>query len=177
MDTMGGVLIANRLGLEGGVVQTAMDSYSYISTYDFDTARVTMTDTTSNLIALASPGVNQVAYYYNKLTVDGTRVLPVLFLRDAEGDYLYVQSSGNEYRIEYDGATVTAEYGVIQIYKDGARYVLLVYGLGGESSMAAAKVLAEYDQWSLTGSAAIIKYFDSDADGYLDTITIAETVP
>jgi len=175
MDTMGGVLIANRLGLEGAVVETAMDSYSYISTYDFDTAEVTMTDTTSNLIVLASPGVNQVAYYYNELTVDGTRVLPVLFLRDVS-DYLYVQSSGNEYRIEYDGVTVTAEYGVIQIYKDGDRYVLLVYGLGGESSMATAKVLAEYDLWSLTGTAAIVKYYDSDADGYLDTITIAETV-
>ncbi|MDH5689849.1 MAG: hypothetical protein OEY81_00250 [Candidatus Bathyarchaeota archaeon] len=178
MDTMGGILIANRLGREGGIVSTAMDSYSYISTYDFGTAKVTMTDTTSNLIVLASPGVNQVAYYYNELSVDETRVLPVLFLRDGLGDYLRVQSSMYEYRIERDGeGRVTAEYGVIQIYQDGERWVLLVYGLGGESSMATAKVVSEFDQWGLTGHAVIVKYYDSNADGYLDTIQIVETVP
>ena len=137
-----------------------------------------MTDTTSNLIVLASPGVNQVAYYYNELSVDQTRVLPVLFLRDAQGDYLHVQSSTNDYRIERDGqGQVTAEYGVIQIYRDGERSVLLVYGLGGESSMATAKVVSEFDQWGLTGHAMIVKYYDSNADGYLDTIAIVETVP
>jgi subtilisin family serine protease len=182
MDTMGGVLIAARLGLEaiGGMVRTAMDTYSYISTYDFDTAKVTMTDTTSNLIVLASPGVNQVTYYYNELkSANGNRVLPVLFLRDENGtDYLYVQDSGNKYYIEYDAeGRVTADYAVIQIYRDGDRWALLVYGLGGEGTKAAAMVLSEFDAWSLTGRAVIVKYYDSDGDGYLDTIQIVETVP
>lgn len=178
MDTMGGILIANRLGIEGVTIETVMDSYSHISTYDYGTAKVTMTDTTYHLIVLASCGVNQVTYYYNELTdVTETHVLPVLFLRDAEGDYLYVQSTTNVYRIELDGSTVTADYGVIEIYRDGSRYVLIVYGLGGEASKAAAQVVAEYDVWGLTGQAVIVKYYDSDTDGYLDTIEIVETIP
>jgi hypothetical protein len=178
MDTMGGVLVANRLGLEGAAVETAMDSYGYISTYDGGSATVTMTDISSNLIVFASCGVNQVSYYYNMLTDGGgSPVLPVLFHRDAEGDYLYVQSSTNIYRIEFDGPTVTADYGVIQIIRDGGRYVLLVYGLGGEASKAAAEGVSDYDQWGLTGQAAIVKYYGSDANGYLDTIEIVETIP
>jgi hypothetical protein len=181
MDTMGGILIAARLGLDavGGRVQTAMDSYSYISTYNYGTAKVTMTDTANHLVVLASPGVDQVTYYYNELrNASGARVLPVLFLRDAQGDYLYVQSSGHAYRVEYDNlGRVSADYGVIQIYPDEGRYVLLVYGLGGEGTKAAAKVVSEYDQWNLTGRAVVVKYYDSDANGYLDTITIVERVP
>jgi hypothetical protein len=120
-----------------------------------------------------------VTYYYNELrNASGARVLPVLFLRDAQGDYLYVQSSGHAYRVEYDNlGRVSADYGVIQIYPDEGRYVLLVYGLGGEGTKAAAKVVSEYDQWNLTGRAAVVKYYDSDANGYLDTITIVERVP
>jgi len=177
MDTMGGILIANRLGIEGGAIDTDMDTYSYISTYDYGTAKVTMTDTTSNLIVLASPGVNQVTYYYNDLKDGtGTHLLPVYWDRDGGGDYLHVQPSGNEYRIEHDGATVTADYAVIEIYNDGGRCVLLVYGLGGEGGKAAAKVVANYDQWSLAGRAVVVKYYDGNSDGYLDTIEIVEIV-
>ena len=179
MDTVGGILIANRLGREGKTILTAMDSYAYISTYDFGTAKVTMTDTTSNLIVIASPGVNQVAYYYNGLSSGGSPVLPVLFLRDGLGDYLYVQSSSSSYRIERNGpgGAISADYAVIQIYKDGGRYVLLVYGLGGEGSKAASIVLQNYDAYGLTGKAVIVKYWDQNVDGYLDTITIVQTVP
>ncbi len=178
MDTMGGVIVANAIGAAGGTVTAAMDSYSYISTYDFGTARVTMSDTTSDLVVFASPGVNQVAYYYNELTVSGNRVLPVLFQRDGQGDYLYVQNNGHQYRIERDGGGhETAEYGVIQLYQDGPRYVLMVYGLGGESSQAAARLLANYDSAALSGHAVIIKYYDSDNNGYLDATQIVEVVP
>lgn len=178
MDTMGGVLLANTLGLSGVAAKTAMDSYAYISTYDFSSARVTMTDVTSNLIVLASPGVNQVAYYYNELRDDeGSRVLPVIFLRDAGGDYLYVQNTGHTYRIEHVGGTTTAEYGVMQVYGDGNRFTLIVYGLGGESTMASARILQEFEQWNLSGKAAIVKYYDSDEDGFLDTSQIVEVIP
>ena len=185
MDTMGGVLVAYTLGIEGAEngapvnLHTAMDSYSYISVYDYDNAKVTITDTESNLIVIGGPGVNQVAYYYNELKDNnGNPVLPVIYMRDDSGGYLYVQSTGNRYRIETDGNDrVIADYGVVQIYREGTRYVLLVYGLGGEGTRAAAEVLSNFNSWNLNGIAAIIKYFDSDGNGFLDTISIVETVP
>ena len=152
MDTMGGILIAHRLGIEKeksgglGTLNTAMDDYSYISTYDLDTAQVTMTDTIKNLIIIGGPGINQIAYYSNELRdTESARALPINYLKDGSGDYLYVPSSGNEYRIETDGSGDTvADYGVIQIYREEGRHILLVYGLGGESTRAAAAVLAEF---------------------------------
>jgi len=180
MDTMGGVSIAYALGRNAinGMVKTAMDTYGYISAYDPATAKVTMIDTTSNLIVLGGPGVNQVTYYYNELkNATGARVLPVLFLRDASGDYLYVQSSGEQYRIEKVNDQVTADYGVIQLHTDENRCVMLVYGLGGRGTFAAANVVAEFNQWNLTGTAVIVKYYDSNGDGNLDAIDIVERVP
>jgi len=184
MDTMGGVLIAYTLGYESGKtnvsigLKTSLESYSYISTYNTETAKVTMQDYSSNLIVIGGPGVNQVAYYYNELRdVEWNKVLPVVYERGQAGDYLYVQSSGSEYRIERDGeGKVVADYGVIQIFRDGVRYALLVYGLGGESSRAAAEILPEYESWNMTGRAVIIKYHDSDGDGFLDTTSIVESV-
>lgn len=184
MDTMGGVLIAYTLGYESGKtnvsigLKTSLESYSYISTYNTETAKVTMQDYSSNLIVIGGPGVNQVAYYYNELRdAEWNKVLPVVYERDQAGDYLYVQSSGSEYRIERDGeGKVVADYGVIQIFRDGVRYALLVYGLGGESSRAAAEILPEYESWNMTGRAVIIKYHDSDGDGFLDTTSIVESV-
>jgi hypothetical protein len=184
MDTMGGILIAHRLGIEKeksgglGTLQSAMDDYSYISTYDLDTAQVTMTDTIKNLIIIGGPGINQIAYYSNELRdTERARALPINYIKDGSGDYLYVPSSGNEYRIETDGSgDITADYGVIQIYREEGRHILLVYGLGGESTRAAASVLAEFSSWDLTGIAVIVKYYDSDADGFLDTTSIVEDV-
>ena len=184
MDTMGGVTIAYTLGVESGKtgvglqLESSMESYSQISTYDTGTARVTMQDYTSNLIAIGGPGVNQVTYYYNELRdEEWNKVLPVLFERDQDGDYLYVQSSGAKYRIERDGqGRLIADYGVIQIFRDGVRYVLMVYGLGGDASRMAADVVANFANWQMTGRAVVLKYQDSDADGFLDTVSIVESV-
>jgi hypothetical protein len=184
MDTMGGVLIAYRLGIEKeksgglGTLKTAMDGYGYISTYDTETAKVTMTDTISNLIVIGGPGINQITYYSNELRdTEGVKALPVNYVRDGSGDYLYVPSSGHEYRIETDGSgSITADYGVIQIYRDVSRHILLVYGLGGEGTRAAANVLAEFSSWNLAGIAVIVKYYDSDGDGFLDATSIVEDV-
>jgi len=184
MDTMGGVVIAYRLGIEKekngglGTLKTAMDGYSYISTYDAQAATVTMTETLSNLIVIGGPGINQITYYANELRdAAWAQALPVLYVKDGAGDALYVQSSGHAYRIETDGAGhVTADYGVIQIFRDLSRHVLLVYGLGGEGTRAAANVLADFSNWDLTGIAVIVKYYDSDGDGYLDTTAIVEDV-
>ena len=184
MDTMGGILIAHRLGIEKekngglGTLQTAMDDYNYISTYNSENAQVTMTDTINNLIIIGGPGINQITYYSNELRdTEGDQALPVNYMKDGSGDYLYVPSSGNEYRIETDGSSnIIADYGVIQIYREQNRHILLVYGLGGESTRAAAAVLAEFSSWDLTGIAVIVKYYDSDEDGSLDTTSIEEDV-
>jgi len=184
MDTMGGILIAHRLGIEKeksgglGTLQTAMDDYNYVSTYDSENAQVTMTDTINNLIVIGGPGINQITYYSNELRdTEGAQALPVNYMKDVSGDYLYVPSSGNEYRIETDGSSnIIADYGVIQIYREQNRHILLVYGLGGESTRAAAAVLSEFSSWNLTGIAVIVKYYDSDEDGFLDTTSIVEDV-
>jgi hypothetical protein len=130
------------------------------------------------LIVIGGPGVNQVSYYYNEFKDDyGDYVIPVRYVRDAGGDYLNVEASGHQYRIEKDGGgRVTADYAVIQIYRDGGRYSLLLYGLGGEGTRAAADVLSDFSNWNVTGLAAIVKYSDSNADGFLDTTSIAENV-
>ena len=109
--------------------------------------------------------------------LDGVKALPVNYVRDVSGDYLYVQSSGHEYRIETDGTgSIIADYGVIQIYREQSRHILLIYGLGGEGTRAAANVLAEFSSWNLAGIAVIVKYYDSDGDGFLDTTSIVEDV-
>ncbi len=184
MDTMGGVIIAYTLGVERGKanvsesLEASMGCYDYISTYDAGIAKVTMEDTTSNLIVIGGPGVNQATYYYNELRdEEWNKVLPVVYERGAEGDYLYVQSSGTEYYIERDQqGRVTADYGVIQIFRDGVRYVLIVFGLGGDGTQATAQILSDYKNWDLSGRASIIKYYDSDSDGFLDTMSIVESV-
>jgi hypothetical protein len=182
MDTMGAALIGTVLGRKSnsGMVKVAMDTYSYISTYDYATAKVTMIDTTSNMITLGSPGVNQIAYYVNELTDDkGNRVAPVLFLRfPNDTDYLYVQSSSKIYKLRFGSSgRLVDDYGVVEIVKDRERYILCAYGLSGESTKAAAIVVANYEKWNLYGKAVIVRYYDSDGDEWLDTITIVEYVP
>jgi hypothetical protein len=159
-------------------LEASMECYSYISTYDVDTARVTMVDVTSNLVLIGGPGVNQVTYYYNELRdEEWKKVLPVVSEKDGSGDYLLVQSSGSIYRIERDGqGRVTADYGMIQIFRDGVRHVLIVYGLGGDATRATAEVISNYENWNISGKASIVKYYDSDEDGALDTISIIESV-
>ena len=51
--------------------------------------------------------------------IEGAQALPVTYMKDGSGDYLYVPSSGHEYRIETDGSgTIIADYGVIQIFRE-----------------------------------------------------------
>lgn len=184
MDTMGGVSVAYTFGVTSGKagvssnIVTSMDSYSYISTYNTSTAQVTMQDTSSNLLVIGGPGVNQVSYYYNQLRDSlGNKLLPVTYEKDANGDYLYVHTSGSMYRIQRDGqGRITADYGLIELYKDNVRYVLLVYGLGGDATEAAAGVLSNYKSWNINGTAEIVKYADANADGFLDTVSLVERV-
>jgi len=181
MDVMGAIMVAAQLGLDAaeGVTSSTLDDH--ISFYDSDSAQVSFPSLESNLVVVGGPGVNQVAWYYNNLrNASGARVLPVYFDKDENGeDCIFVASSGNSYAIERDALDrVSADYGVVTLFYDAERgiWVVIVAGLGGSGTVAATKLLASYKSWSLFGRVAVVKFADSDGNGYLDEVSVAESV-
>ena len=153
----------------------------YITTYDLITAQMNFTSLTSNLLLIGGPGVNQVTWYYNNLRdANWTRVLPAYFDKFPNGtDYIDVPSSGHQYTIEYDGqGRVSADYGVVTLYYDANHgwWVVIAAGLGGPGTGAASRLLATYWNWSMYGDGAIVKYYDSNGDGYLDSMRVVEII-
>ena len=177
MDVMGAILVGEKFGLlaNDGTPASTMDDY--ISSYDPETGALFIRDNSNNLVVVGGPGVNEITWYYNNLRNEsGGRVLPVYFDKNASGvDHIYVASSGNLYYIEYHEGRVKADYAVIELYHDNSRFVLILGGLGGAATWAACKVVSSLEEWSLSGSAVVLKYYDSDEDGYLDTIAVIET--
>jgi hypothetical protein len=55
-------------------------------------------------------------------------------------------------------------------------WVLIIAGLGGPATLAASRLMANYKSWSLFGHASVVKFADSNGDGYLDEVTVAESV-
>jgi hypothetical protein len=55
-------------------------------------------------------------------------------------------------------------------------WVLIAAGLGGSGTLAASKLLADHRNWSLFGQAAVVRFSDSNGDGYLDDVSVAESV-
>jgi hypothetical protein len=179
MDVMGGIMVSSVLGLkgDGGMVNAAMDDW--ISTYDFQTVKVTVKDLSSNLIVVGGPGVNQVTWHYNGLKdSNGQRVLPVYFDKEEGIDVIRVAPSGKTYRIEYENGRIKADYGVVSMVYDDVKgcWVLIVAGLGGSGTLAASWLLAKYDLWSLFGRASVVRFGDSNSDGYLDEVRVVESV-
>jgi hypothetical protein len=179
MDVMGAILVGGEFGLKTnngtGTLEATMDDY--ISTYNFTTATVQLEDLSSNLIVIGGPGVNQITWYYNNLrNSSGGRVLPVYFDKFPNGtDYIHVVATNNSYTIERDGlGRVVADYGVILMFQDGARSVLILAGLGGSGTAAACQIISSYDSWNLQGTAVVVKYSDTNGDGLLDTLSIVE---
>ena len=178
MDVMGAIMVAAEFGLKtnSGMLDATMDDY--ISSYDFGTAKVELRDLSSNLVIVGGPGVNQITWHYNNLrNSTGERVLPVYFDKYPNGtDYIYVASTQHTYRIEYDSfGRVKADYGVVSMFQHGGRFILILAGLGGLGTWASCKVVSSFENWNLRGSAAIVKYSDSNGDGFLDDLSIAET--
>jgi hypothetical protein len=110
----------------------------------------------------------------------GDRVLPAYFDKLPNGtDYIDVPSSGHQYTIEYDGlGRISADYGVVTLYYDHSHgwWVVIAAGLGGPGTGAGSRLLATYINWSIFGQSVIVKYCDSNADGYLDTVSVPEVV-
>ena len=181
MDVVGAIMVGGKFGLnaDGSMLDATMDDY--VSTYDFDTAEIELKDVSSNLVVVGGPGVNQIAWYYNNLRNEtGNRILPVYFDKNPTGeDRIYVASSGNSYAIEHDALNrVTADYGVVTLFYDSERgmWVLIIAGLGGSGTLAASKLLASYNSRSLFGRVTVVRFADSDNNGYLDEISVAESV-
>jgi len=153
----------------------------YVSAYDIGSAKLTFPSLTDNLMVFGGPGVNQVTWYYNNLrNSTGARALPVYFDRDPNGtDCIRVAATNHAYRIQHDtqGRTTT-DYGFITVFQDvdNGVWVLIAAGLGGSGTLAASKLLANHKDWSLFGQAAVVRYADTNSDGYLDNISIAESV-
>ncbi len=181
MDVMGAIIVASKLGMKtsSGVLEPTMDDY--ISTYDFGTARITLKDTTTNWIVVGGPGVNQVSWYYNNLrNGTGGRVLPAYFDKASNGtDLIRVTSTGHTYGVEHDAqGRITADYGLIDLFYDANEgvWVIIAAGLGGSGTLAASRLIGDHRNWSLFGQAAVVKYADTNGDGYLDAVTIVESV-
>jgi len=180
IDTLGGMLVTSKLGLEAsyGQLKSAMDGW--LINYDRATGETEILDAVSNLIIIGSPGVNLVAYHYNNTRIIDGRVLPyVIFCRDYSlgQNYLQVQVNGRKYYMEFEDDRLIADYATIQLFRDEyGRYVMLVYGLGAEGTRIASEILKNYDQYNLQGKAVVIKYYDSDRDNRLDTVAIVETL-
>jgi len=179
MDVMGAIIVAAKLGLNtsSGMLDATMDDY--ISSYDFNTAKVQLNDVSSNLVIVGGPGVNQITWYYNNLrNSTGSKILPVYFDKYSNGtDYIHITPSGHSYQIERDAlGRVKADYGIVLMFQDQGRYVLILAGLGGSSTWASCKVVSEFDTWNLHGGAAVVKYSDTDGDGMLDALSVVEQV-
>ena len=181
MDVMGGIMVAAQFGVDatGGSLASTLDDY--ISTYDLGNGQMTFSPLTCNILVEGGPGVNQVTWYYNNLRNSSwDRVLPVYFEKFPNGtDYIYVPSNGHQYVIEFDGlGRVSADYGVATLYYDSDHgwWVVIAAGLGGPGTGAASRLLATYRNWSIFGGAVIVKYYDSDGDGYLDSMSVPEVV-
>jgi hypothetical protein len=181
MDVMGAIIVAAQLGADsgGGALSSNLDDQ--ISAYDIGSGQVSFTSIGDNLIVVGGPGVNQVTWYYNNLrNSTGSRVLPAYFDKYPNGtDFIHVASTGHSYGIERDGlGNIKTDYGLITLYHDVDHgfWVLTAEGLGGSGTIAALRLLADYKNWSLFGQAAVVRFSDSNGDGYLDDVSIAESV-
>lgn len=126
MDVMGAIMVAARISKNqiNNTLQATMDDY--ISTYIFGNATLTPVDTTSNLIIVGGPGVNELTWYYNNVrNASGYRELAVCFNKDANGtDHVYVAATNHTYTIERDTQNrISADYGMILLFQENGRYI------------------------------------------------------
>lgn len=182
IDTIGGILIAERLGRESvnGTLKAVIDSW--LVKYDYSSGKVIMLDNATNLIIVGSPETNVLSYYYNHLKDGfGEPLVPVRFVvNSAEGyNYLYVPGSGLIYKMEFDEqGKLVADYGVVMVFQDQFwRHVVVVYGLGANGTLGACQVLRDYDLGSLHGSAVIVKSYVDSLGNYPSNSSIVEVVP
>ena len=182
IDTLSGILIAGAVstGSTSGTLKMAIDTW--VVGYNETSGSTWMIDTSSNIIATGSPGVNLVSYHYNmSRAADGSPLIPVQIFRGrtALDNYLYVTSSGRIYTLKFDaeGRTI-ADFGVVEIIRDEhGRWVLLAFGIGIDGTRAAGELLYNIQRFPVYGRAVVFMVYDEDGDGSLEAIKVVEVVP
>lgn len=180
-DAIGGMLIAESLARNSssGSIKAAIDDW--LVEYDSISGNVVMLDNTTDLIVVGSPKTNSLSYYYNNLRDKFDEpLIQVQFVKNAAEmyDYLYVPSSGSIYRLTFDEqGNITADYGVIIAFQDqNHRSVIIIYGLGVDGTLGACQILANPEQWSLKGSAIIVKSIPDSVSNFPNSTSIVEVV-
>jgi len=176
IDVAAGMYIASALGTRApnGGLEVYMDwqAANYNGTHVIRIYRP------GNIITTGGPGVNLISWYYHHMTVDGQPVLPVYIDVDAQGAYIYSKASDTKYRMvnDYSQGLPVTDYAMIVLHYDEAdgRYVLINAGLSGYSGWTAAEWLATLPPMS--GTAIILRFYDEQGDGIIDTIEVVETV-
>jgi hypothetical protein len=183
VDTIGGMLITERLSKEPPNVTLNPAIDSWLINYSSATGELTLLDNTTNLIIIGNPRINLLSYYYNNLRDNlGESLLPVQYVQYANPGsqaYLYVPESGSIYKTEFnDQGKVIADYAVLMGFQDQPdRHVVVIYGLGSEATLGACQVLKDYDQWGLSGSAIILKFSVDRLGNFPTNCSIVEVVP
>jgi hypothetical protein len=108
----------------------------------------------------------------------GEPLVPVQFVTNSAEGYLYVPSSGSIYKLDSnDQGTPVADYGVIMMFQDQFdRNVVMVYGLGTDGTLGACQVLSECNDWSLHGSAVVVKSYPNKLGNFPSNSSIVEVV-
>lgn len=184
LDNLGGMLIVERLAKESSNATLNAVIDSWLVDYNSTSGITTLLDNTTNLIIIGNPRINILSYYFNNLRDDlGGSLLPVQYVQhensDGSDSYLYVPASGTIYKKEFNATgTLVADYAVIMGFQDQPdRCVVMVYGLGPEVTLGACKVLKDYSQWGLHGSAAVLKFTIDQPGNYPSNCSIVEVVP
>jgi hypothetical protein len=181
-DTIGGMIIMERLARESsnGNIMAALDSW--LIEYDSNSGNVSLLSDAMNMITVGSPAINLLSYYFNSLKNQlGGPLIPVQFIygKEEKQNCLFVPISGSVYKMDFDEqGKLLADYSVIMAFHDQfGHYVIIVYGLGAGGTIGACQVLRDFDQYNLSGSAVIIKSTIPATGVYPSNSSIVEVVP
>lgn len=137
---------------------------------------------TQHVIAFGSPRVNLVSYWLNK--TQGTAWFTEDDPNNPTWDSQHIKTvTGNVYTMssDYGKNQQVTDYGMILVYKDGNRYVVMVAGLSGVSTRGTARWLSQNIETlntykPLDNKAVILRFVDEEGDFEPDYVTIQEIV-
>lgn len=167
IDAVGGVLLAMALGRgsSGGRLDAQLDT-EVATSYD---GRTVVALGGGNVITLGGQGSNLIPRYYNMSTSVG----PVRYLNKS---YLEVFGTKDLYnRMVGPTGGVTDYAYVTEVYDQAlGRHVLVVAGLSGYATRAAAQTVA-YRSLPLQGTGMVIRFNDSNGDNVFESYDVVET--
>lgn len=165
LDLMGSLGVASKLGQlsDSGYSEGKMDTW--VSTWN-EEKKVAIIEWSrignTNIISIGGPSVNMFAYHHEQFGATP-------FYQTWMGDTPYLRSdlTGNTYSFRW----AVDDYGLISIYREGGRTILIGWGLTHRGTVAICQLLQYFDsQYSglLSGRAMIIKWTDKNGDTEVD---------